>query len=85
MKLTKTAGKQSLKISKAEWLTIGKKAGWVATGTNQNVGEKYPEPTLNAPPHEKPERCPECNVDLQDDGICPTCRKDVRSDQANWS
>ena len=29
MKLTKTADKQTIKLSKSEWQSIGKKAGWI--------------------------------------------------------
>jgi len=34
MKIVKKAGKQIVKMSKLEWLDIGKKAGWAKTASN---------------------------------------------------
>jgi len=42
MKLTKTAGKQTIKMRKAEWLEIGKRAGWTKTADVLPIGENHP-------------------------------------------
>jgi len=42
MKIIKTAsGKQTIKISKSEWLDIGKKAGWVKSAERSNWSQNY--------------------------------------------
>lgn len=37
MKINKTAGKSTIKISKSEWKNIGKKAGWIKSATKYEV------------------------------------------------
>jgi len=41
MKLVKKSGKQVVKMSKREWETIGKKAGWVTAGKNNQEEYKF--------------------------------------------
>lgn len=52
MKIVKTAsGKTTIKMSKAEWQSIGKKAGWTKEeGEHKTVEELYPMKSVNREP-----------------------------------
>ena len=51
MKLVKTAsGKQTIKISKSEWTSIGKKAGWMKVAGEYKTPSQMSKELANIPP-----------------------------------
>jgi len=54
MKLIKTAGgKKTIKLSKSEWQSIGKKAGWMKTAFKSNTLGIYKRWLEKIPPQEQ--------------------------------
>ena len=75
MKVIKQAnGKKTLKMSKSEWLTMGKKAGWVEADLDDDMFSAH---------NESDPECPECDETMDHNGdhwVCPACQETLGED-----
>jgi len=80
MKLVKTAsGKTTIRMSRSEWMRLGKRAGWLTTaGYDEWLAEGYDDSGPS---------CPECGEDMMrgeswrdPDWVCPSCKENLDED-----
>jgi hypothetical protein len=66
MKLVKTAsGKKAIKLSKKEWVSIGKKAGWLSKEAIKGFVEPSSFSSFYAPDDDEGPECPECDGPME--------------------
>jgi len=68
MKILKTAsGKNKIKISRNDWVNIGKKAGW-STGGIKGFVEPSSSASFFEPEDNEGPECPKCGGNMEQDG-----------------